>query len=372
MSTKDSSRSRGYRVHYRIFRGDGDRTPVLAIHGDTGQGSASLDSFAAIAERGRTVVVYNQLGGGRSDLVSEEEFTAFATIEMFVEELETVRRTLELEQIHLLGHSWGGRIALEYVLGGAPAVRSLTMLSSYASQRLFASEFVRLVKEMPPDQYTALREQTRSIRPISRRGGVSASNTTAACCRGHRPMPHRPSRTSASIASTRTTATGTCSIGSTRSDFPMLALSGRHDVVTPLHGEAMAERMADCRVVVLERQLTLHIRRRARGVPRCGERLLGLRRFGGARRVAEFRSGRAPSRCLSCDEFLASARADAADTLRSRTPDARAESSRQSGSDAAGASTIDGSSPREGALQERAAAGSLRAAHRSSVRCDTA
>lgn len=67
----------------------------------------------------------------------------------FVDELGTVRRSLALDRVHLLGHSWGGMLALEYVLTEPGGVASLVLASSLFSTRVFNEEARRLQAGMP-------------------------------------------------------------------------------------------------------------------------------------------------------------------------------------------------------------------------------
>ena len=66
-----------------------------------------------LAEAGRRVVVYDQLGCGSSDRPDDPDLW---TVELFVDEVRTVREALDLDRIHLLGTSWGSMLAIEYVL----------------------------------------------------------------------------------------------------------------------------------------------------------------------------------------------------------------------------------------------------------------
>jgi proline iminopeptidase len=49
------------------------------------------------------------------------------TLELFLDEVQSVRNQLGLARIHLLGTSWGSMLALEYVLGRASGLVSLTL-----------------------------------------------------------------------------------------------------------------------------------------------------------------------------------------------------------------------------------------------------
>ena len=61
----------------------------------------------------RSVVFYDQLGCGQSD---QPDDRSLWHIDRFVAEVDTVRHALGLERVHLLGHSWGGWLAIEYML----------------------------------------------------------------------------------------------------------------------------------------------------------------------------------------------------------------------------------------------------------------
>ena len=62
---------------------------------------------------GRPVYFYDQLGCGRSDRVPD---TSWYTVERYVDELAEVRGQLGLEQVVLMGFSWGTALACAYVL----------------------------------------------------------------------------------------------------------------------------------------------------------------------------------------------------------------------------------------------------------------
>jgi proline-specific peptidase len=77
-------------------------------------------------------------------------------MERFVAEIDTVRRALNLEQIHLLGQSWGGWLAIEYMLTHPPGVVSLVLASTSASIPQFVAEAARLKAALPPAVYHTL------------------------------------------------------------------------------------------------------------------------------------------------------------------------------------------------------------------------
>lgn len=140
-----------YRTFYKIV-GDLDqipsgKKPVLAIHGRP-VSHVALEPLEKLAETGRPVVFYDQLGCGRSD---RPDNPAMWTVNLFVEEVAAIRRHLNIEQVHLLGHSWGGVVAMEYALKSPGGLISLILASTYCDQSLLQADFAHLRDELPAD-----------------------------------------------------------------------------------------------------------------------------------------------------------------------------------------------------------------------------
>jgi proline-specific peptidase len=126
------------RTHYRVVGDLGaDARPLVALHGGPGLSLETLEPLAAFARPGRPVVFYDQLGSGASDPPTAD---AGWSIAGFVEQLEEIRTGLGLRDIQLLGHSWGGMLALAYVLEHPEHVQSLILHSSIASASHCAQE----------------------------------------------------------------------------------------------------------------------------------------------------------------------------------------------------------------------------------------
>ena len=135
----------GYEVWYRRVGSGG--IPLLTLHGGPGAGHDYLESLEGLAVD-RAVIFYDQLGCGKSDRPSD---LTFWVMERFVTEVDTVRRALGLEQIHLLGQSWGGWLAIEYMLTRPSGVLSLILASTSAGVPQFVAETKRLKSELPPE-----------------------------------------------------------------------------------------------------------------------------------------------------------------------------------------------------------------------------
>ncbi|HEY6406999.1 MAG TPA: alpha/beta fold hydrolase, partial [Ktedonobacteraceae bacterium] len=94
-----------YRVWYRIVGGGADHEnfPLLTLHGGPGIPHEYITDMAALASDTRRVIFYDQLGCGRSD---QPNNPSLWTIERTVAEIDTVRRALGLENVHLWGQSF--------------------------------------------------------------------------------------------------------------------------------------------------------------------------------------------------------------------------------------------------------------------------
>lgn len=134
----------GGSLWYKLV-GSQDTVPLLVLHGGPGAGSAYLEALEALADE-RPVVFYDQLGCGRSERPNQPSLWTMAH---FVDELDAVREYLGLEQIHLLGHSWGGWLAIEYMLTHPKGVQSLILASTSASIPEYVREIYRLRRELP-------------------------------------------------------------------------------------------------------------------------------------------------------------------------------------------------------------------------------
>jgi proline-specific peptidase len=140
---------RGYRTWYQVV-GDipaaGPRLPLLVLHGGPGFPHDYLTDLARLGDAGRPVVFYDQLGCGKSDHPEDPALWVMGT---FLEELTTVRAALGLDRVHLLGHSWGGWLALEYALRKPAGLASAVLASTCASIPAFAAETRRLKQSLP-------------------------------------------------------------------------------------------------------------------------------------------------------------------------------------------------------------------------------
>jgi len=139
-----------WRTWYRVT-GDleGGATPLVVVHGGPGCSHDYLLGLATIAETGRPVVHYDQLGGGRSTLLSDRG-ADFWTVELFLAELGNLLDALGIaDNYHLLGQSWGGMLGAEHAILRPAGLRGLVLSNSPASMDLWVSESKKLRADLP-------------------------------------------------------------------------------------------------------------------------------------------------------------------------------------------------------------------------------
>src|SRR2546423_2592309 len=100
---------RGYRTWYR-FVGDPNSatTPLLALHGGPGSTHNYFGPLEALGSE-RPVVLYDQIGGGKSDRPTDIEWN----VDVFRDEVAAVGGPLGVEGIHLVRTAGGGEVGPE-------------------------------------------------------------------------------------------------------------------------------------------------------------------------------------------------------------------------------------------------------------------
>jgi len=141
----------GGRLWYRKS-GTGTGTPVILLHGGPGYNSFYLKPLEALGSD-RPVIRYDQLGSGKSDRVSD---TTMFTIPHFVRELDSLRSALGYDRVHIVGHSWGTILGLEYYRAHPEHVASLTLASAALDIPAWERNAKQLVKTLSDSAQKAI------------------------------------------------------------------------------------------------------------------------------------------------------------------------------------------------------------------------
>jgi proline iminopeptidase len=146
----------GGSIWYKVS-GTGKGTPVVLLHGGPGYSSYYLKPLEDVGED-RQVVRYDQLGGGKSDRITD---TTMFTIQHFVRELDSLRAFLGVEKWHVLGHSWGTILAVEYYKAYPEHVASLTLGSAALDIPAWEKNAGRLVETLSDPSRRAISKAIR-------------------------------------------------------------------------------------------------------------------------------------------------------------------------------------------------------------------
>jgi proline-specific peptidase len=245
--------------------GPAEGMPVLILHGGPGAASYYMEPLAERLSEHRPVIVYDQLGCGRSDAPDD---TSLWTVDRSVEELDQVRAAYGLERCHLLGQSWGGWLAIEYMARGPAGIERLVLASTSASIPQFMAEARRLIEALPEPHRSVLIE-------LGAKGDYAHPDYVAAVdvfyhhhlCRAD-PWPEALVRSGEQMDGNQVYLTmngptefdvigrlrewdRTADLG--RIAVPTLVTCGRYDEITPACSETITAGIPDARMYVFER-----------------------------------------------------------------------------------------------------------------------
>jgi proline iminopeptidase len=118
------------KLYYEVH-GLSSGMPLLVVNGGPGLDHSYLEISAVWSElaRRRPVVFYDQRGNGRSSRLAEGQPCGLAEQ---LTDLDALRQHLGFEQIDLLGHSWGGNLAMAYTARYPQQVHKLILVGSGA------------------------------------------------------------------------------------------------------------------------------------------------------------------------------------------------------------------------------------------------
>lgn len=151
-----------YKTYYRVVgKNTGNKKPLVLLHGGPGSTHNYFEVLDRIAEEdGRQLVMYDQIGCGNSYVENRPDLW---NSKVWIEELIELRKHLGLDEIHLLGQSWGGMQTLEYVCNYKPeGLKSIILSSTLPASWLWAEEAQRMIAQMPQDMQDAIKKATES------------------------------------------------------------------------------------------------------------------------------------------------------------------------------------------------------------------
>lgn len=147
----------GYQTWYCVH-GDlaSAKLPLILAHGGPGLTHDYLENLATLADDGRPVILYDQIGSGRSTHLPGKG-ADFWTVELFLRELNNLIDHLEIgARYGLLGQSWGGMLGAEHAVRRPTGLKALILANAPASMELWGVGTKRLRDALPEQVRTVL------------------------------------------------------------------------------------------------------------------------------------------------------------------------------------------------------------------------
>lgn len=136
----------GGKIWYKII-GEGNGVPLLILHGGPGSRSCSMIPGFSLLGNERPIIFYDQLGSGNSERPTD---TTLWNTERFVDEIDHLRKSLNLKELHILGHSCGSTFLIEYMITKKPeGVKSVIFSSPMISTPDWIADAKILLSQMP-------------------------------------------------------------------------------------------------------------------------------------------------------------------------------------------------------------------------------
>ncbi|TNC71750.1 proline iminopeptidase-family hydrolase [Rubellimicrobium roseum] len=258
-----------HRTWYRVT-GDlaSGKPPLVVLHGGPGCTHDYVLSFADLADTGRAVIHYDQIGNGRSTHMRGAGPEVW-TVDLFLAELDNLLAHLGIQDRYaVLGQSWGGMLGAEHAVLRPEGLQSLVIADSPASMITWVAEANRLREQLPPEVQATLLQHERAgtTDDPEYTKAVEVFNGRHVC----RVVPNPPEvqRTFDAIAEDPTVyhtmngpsefhvigtlKTWTIEDRLDRINVPTLLISGRHDEATEACVQPYADRIPDVRWTIFE------------------------------------------------------------------------------------------------------------------------
>ncbi|MGY3749238.1 proline iminopeptidase [Vagococcus acidifermentans] len=251
----------GYQTYYRVVgENTGGKKPLVLIHGGPGSTHNYFELLDDYAEDGRMLVMYDQIGCGKSAVTGRPDLWHQET---WIEELIALREHLGLDEVHLLGQSWGGMLTIAYLCDYSPkGIASAVFSSTLPSSQLWKQEQRRMITFMTEEEQAIIRhaEETEDYdnpQYLAVNAKYMVRHATDEPDE-HSPEPLRRKKTPGTEAYMTAWGPNEYSPTGTLKDFnyvdklkdinvPVLLTSGTNDLSTPLINKVMYDALPNAR-----------------------------------------------------------------------------------------------------------------------------
>jgi proline iminopeptidase len=148
----------GVRLWYSVAGTSAPQSPpVLFLHGGPGYNSYSFTQLEGpLLEKSLRMVYLDERGSGKS----ERPWTRDYKMQTLVEDVESLRRTLGIDRLAIIGHSFGGMLALEYAAAHPEHVAKLVLVDILYDAPLQCRYRRQGLAELRPEAYARVAKDT--------------------------------------------------------------------------------------------------------------------------------------------------------------------------------------------------------------------
>ena len=231
---------------------------VIVVHGGAGLPHEYFHPMLYNLSRYAKLVYFDR----RADMLSARSGYGMASVDEMADDIDALRKSLRLERVTLLGHSFGATIALNYALRHPANLKRLILVSAAATVENPVEGEKRILKKLTAAEMAVYRSSegsTGATKPCERvrmRYGVLYPHYF------YKLVPYEFDRgvytvyfdaLSKKQALASDSASLDVRVGLAELKVPSLVIAGRHDLVTPPDQSLdLASRLPQSRLVVME------------------------------------------------------------------------------------------------------------------------
>ena len=145
----------GYHTRAYVLGDLNKGIPLIILHGGPGGCVERYEPLEKLADFGIPLIFYDQLGCGYSRVPKNHKISW--NFHVFLDEFENLVKYFNLKKYNVLGHSWGGMLALEYVCNFEHSgLQKLILFSTLPSTKIWNDEHIKMLDEFSPEERAAL------------------------------------------------------------------------------------------------------------------------------------------------------------------------------------------------------------------------
>lgn len=154
---------KGGKIWYQVL-GEGFEIPLLMLHGGPGFTSYYLTALADSIAKDRPVIIFDQLGCGRSDKITD---TSLMNMQHHVDQVAALLKHLKIKEYDLYGHSFGTMLAMDFYLQHPENIRSVVLASPCMRTQTWIDDAGILMQTLPDSTRITLQAMSKGMKTDS-------------------------------------------------------------------------------------------------------------------------------------------------------------------------------------------------------------